>query len=68
MIGGLYCTLLIVVLPIFGLVKASAVIKKDKKIAVAWVALGLNIMALTPVVIAVLILILAAAARGYAGY
>ena len=68
MIGGLYCTLLIVVLPIFGLVKAAAVIKKDKKIAVAWVALGLNIMALTPVVIAVLILILAAAARGYAGY
>ena len=58
MIGGLYCTFIVFILPIFGIVKAAGVIKRDKKLALAYVALGLNCMALTPALIAILVLIL----------
>ena len=62
MLGGMYCSFIVFVLPIFGIVKAASVAKRDKKMALAWVALGINCMALTPAVVAVLILILASAA------
>ena len=68
MFGGLYCIFLVYVLPIFGIVKAIEVTKRDKKLALAWVALGLNIMALTPGVIAILIAILSAVMRASGGY
>ena len=68
MFGGLYCIFLVYVLPIFGIIKAIEVTKRDKKLALAWVALGLNIMALTPGVIAILIAILSAVMRASGGY
>ena len=62
MLGGMYCSFIVFILPIFGIVKAANVVRRDKKLAIGWVALGINCMALTPAVVAVLILILASAA------
>ena len=58
-VGGLYCSFVVFILPFFGLARSIRVIKKDKRMALGYVALGINCMALTPAIIAILILILA---------